>query len=198
MAANFILVDFENVRPMNLELLAKHPVQVYVFVGANQAKVPFDLAMTLQELGERGKYIKIDGSGRNALDFHIAYYVGELAARHPDAYFHVISKDTGFDPLIRHLRARKIRIQRQKDLAEVPALGMSTGASNEEKITAIVKNLEARAHARPRKVRTLANAINSLFSRKLDEAELTDLVNELKQRKLISVSGDKVAYHLSQ
>jgi PIN domain len=196
--ANFILVDFENVRPKNLELLAKHPVQVYVFVGANQAKVPFDLAMTLQELGERGRYIKIDGSGRNALDFHIAYYLGELASQHPDAYFHIISKDTGFDPLVRYLRGRKIRIQREKDLAEVPVLGMSTAVSSEEKITAIVKNLEARGHSKPRKVKTLANAINSLFSRNLEEAELMALVNELKQRKLIAVSGDKVTYHLER
>lgn len=198
MPANFILVDFENVRPKNLELLAKHPVQLYVFVGANQAKVPFDLALTLQELGERGKYIKIEGSGRNALDFHIAYYLGELASKQPDAHFHIISKDTGFDPLVRHLRARKIRIQREKDLAEVPMLGMSASVSSDEKITAIVKNLEARGQSKPRKVKTLANAINSLFSKNLGEAELLGLVNELKQRKLISVSDDKVAYHLSR
>lgn len=198
MPSNFILVDFENVRPKNLELLSKHPVQVYVFVGANQAKLPFDLAMTLQELGERGKYIKIDGSGRNALDFHIAFYIGELASRHPDAYFHIISKDTGFDPLVRHLRARKIRIQREKDLAEVPVLGMSTAVSSDEKILAIVKNLEARGHSKPRKVKTLANAINSLFSKNLEDAELVALVNELKQRKLITVSGDKVTYHLGR
>lgn len=198
MPTNYILVDFENVRPQNLELLAKQPVIVYVFVGANQAKVPFDLAMTLQQLGERGKYIKIDGTGRNALDFHIAFYLAELATQQPDAYFHIISKDTGFDPLIRHLRSRKLRVQREKDLAEIPVLGMSTSVSSDEKIAAIVKNLEARGHSKPRKVKTLANAINSLFSKNLEEAELMRLVDELKQRKLITISADRVTYRLSR
>lgn len=95
-------------------------------------------------------------------------------------------------------KERKIRIQREKDLAEVPVLGMSTAVSSDEKITAIVKNLEARGHSKPRKVKTLANAINSLFSKNLGEAELLALGNDLKQRKLIAVSGDKVTYHLSR
>ena len=83
---------------------------VVLFVGAKQAKVPFDLAVAMQALGEKAKYIKIAGSGRNALDFHIAFYVGELSTKEPDAYFYVISRDTGFDPLIKHLKGRKIRI----------------------------------------------------------------------------------------
>ena len=52
----------------------------------------------LHEPGENGQYVKISGNGKNALDFHLAYYVGELATNDPEVYFHVISKDTGFDP----------------------------------------------------------------------------------------------------
>lgn len=63
---NYVLIDFENVQPKNLEILARHPFIVVLFVGANQAKVPFDLAVAMQALGEKAKYIKIAGSGRNA------------------------------------------------------------------------------------------------------------------------------------
>jgi len=87
-------------------------------------------------------------------------------------YFHIISKDTGFDPLIKHLKARKIRIQRERDLAEIPVLRMSNATSSDEKVSAIVKNLAGRGQARPRKVKTLANTINSLFAEKLEEKEL--------------------------
>ena len=80
MATNYVLTDFENARPRNLELLSHHPFTVVVFVGAIQAKIPFDLAAAMQQLGEKGRYIKIAGSGKNALDFHLAFYVGELAA----------------------------------------------------------------------------------------------------------------------
>ena len=116
MATNYVLIDFENVQPRNLELLTKHPFQVYVFVGASQKKVSFDLADSMQLLGNNAKYIKISGNGQNALDFHVAYYVGELAAKDPDARFYIVSKDKGFDTLIDHLTKRKIRIQRVKDL----------------------------------------------------------------------------------
>ena len=34
MATNYVLIDFENVQPKNLELLTTHPFKVFVFVGA--------------------------------------------------------------------------------------------------------------------------------------------------------------------
>jgi hypothetical protein len=196
MGANYVLIDYENVHPKNLELLLEHPFKVYVFVGENQAKIPFDLADSMQLLGKDAKYIKIAGSGQNALDFHIAYYVGMLAVAEPDAYFHIISKDKGFDPLIRHLKERKIRVQREKDLGEIPLLQLPRKASLDEKIAAIVKNLGGRGQSRPRKVKTLQNAINSLFATKLDQQELNELVGEMKKRKLIVVNQNNVSYKL--
>ena len=41
----------------------------------------------MQALEDSAKYIKIAGSGKNALDFHIAYYIGELAENEPEAFF---------------------------------------------------------------------------------------------------------------
>jgi hypothetical protein len=76
---------------------------VFVFVGASQTKISYDLAAAMQKPGENGDYVKISGNGKNALDFYLAYYVGELATNDPEVYFHVISKDTGFDHLIKHL-----------------------------------------------------------------------------------------------
>lgn len=196
MPTNYVLIDFENVQPKNLELLSKHPFKVLVFVGANQTKVPYDLAAAMQTLGTEGEYVKISGNGRNALDFHIAFYVGELSAKDPDAYFHVISKDNGFDPLIRHLKDKKVRIQRESDLAEVPVLRMSNATTNDEKVAAIVKNLVGRGQSRPRKVKTLTNTINSLFTKQLEEAELLSLVKELQARKYIEVKEGNVSYKL--
>jgi len=57
----------------------------------------------------------------------------------PEGYFHIISKDTGFDPLIKHLKAKKMRVNRRKDLAEIPVLRMSIATNDDEKIAAITK-----------------------------------------------------------
>ena len=198
MSTNYVLIDYENVQPKNLEILASHPFKVFVFVGANQVKVPFALAAAMQELGENAKYIKISGNGPNALDFHIAYYIGKLTSQDSNGYFHIISKDTGFDPLIKHLKSKKIRVQREKDLAEIPVLRISNATNDDEKITAIIKNLKGRGQSRPRKVKTLANTINSLFTEQIEEKELLSLIKQLQERKYITVNQGNVSYKLQR
>jgi len=195
-STSYVLIDFENVQPKNLGLLESQPFKVFVFVGANQTKVPFELARALQALGKHAEYIKISGIGQNALDFHIAYYIGKLAAGEPNAQFHVISKDKGFDPLIKHLRFQNIRVQRERDLAEIPQLRIPASTSSDEQIAAIVKNLAGRGHARPRKVKTLQNTIKNLFAEQLDDQELSSLIKELQKRKLIVVKENNVSYRL--
>ena len=138
----------------------------------------------------------VSGSGKNALDFHIAYYIGELATKEPSAFFHIISRDSGFDPLVKHLKGKNIKVQRDRDLGEISVLRMSTATSNDEKVAAIVKNLAGRGQSRPRKVKTLSNTINSLFTETLSEQQLATLVKELEKKKYIKVSDGNVAYHL--
>lgn len=196
MATHYVLIDFENVQPGNLEVLKQHAFNVLVFVGANQTKVPFDLATAMQALGASAQYLKIQGTGKNALDFHLAYYLGELTAREPGAVFHIISRDKGFDPLIKHLKSKKINVQRVHDLAEIPVLRISAATSSDEKLAAIVKNLAGRGQSRPRKVKTLTNTINSLFRENLSEQQLSILVEELADRQYIKVNNGNVSYHL--
>lgn len=196
MAKKYVLIDFENVQPKNLSILATHPFDVLVFIGANQTKVPRHVAVAMQAIGERAKYVEIDGSGPNALDFHIAYYLGELAAADPEGSYHVISKDKGFDPLIRHMKGKNIRVRRESDLAEIPNLRIPKKAKKDDKIDAIVKNLVGRGHARPRKVQTLQNTISNLISESLDEAQLAALIDELKKRKFIVVNNGNIKYTL--
>ncbi len=194
MKNNYVLIDYENVQPKNLAILNGHQFKVMVFVGANQAKIPFELASALQALGGNAEYVKIGGNGSNALDFHIAFYIGQLAERDPNAYFHIISRDSGFDPLIKHLKERRIFAQRERDLAEIPILRISNATSVEEKIEAIVKNFAARGHSRPRKLRTLASTINSLFMRTLEEPQIASIIEQLEKQNLIVVENENVSY----
>ena len=196
MKTNYVLIDFENVQPKNLAILKGHDFRVMVFVGANQKKIPFDLAEALQALGDKAQYVKICGNGPNALDFHIAFYIGLLAEDDSNAYFHIISKDTGFDPLIKHLRTRNIFAQREKELAEIPILKISNATNVEERVSAIVESLIARGQSRPRKTKTLANTINSLFMKTLEETEITSLIAQMKKRKLISINNENITYTL--
>ena len=194
MKNNYILIDFENVQPKNLEILNGHSFKLMVFVGASLKNVPFEFAAALQNLGDSATYQKISGNGSNALDFHIAFYIGEIAATDANAYFHIISRDTGFDPLIAHLRARKIFARRNKDLSEIPFVRISNARSLDEKIDAIVASLSSRGHSLPRKVRTLTGTINALFMKTLDEAEQNDMIEELRNRGIITIKDQAVSY----
>lgn len=197
MKTDYVLIDFENVQPKELSLLAGHRFKVMVFVGQNQGRVPFELAKALQAMGQNAEYVQISGSGHNALDFHIAFHLGELASKYPDSYFHVISKDKGFDPLVRHLKGRGINVRRVNGLAEMPIPGIVSPKTADERVDAIVKNLASRSHSRPRRRKTLASSINSQFMNKLESSEIDAFIEALEKRGVIAIeSTGKVAYRL--
>ena len=196
MKKQYILIDFENVQPKSLPALGAHNVKIYVFVGASQARLPFELVEALQVLGDKVTYVKASGHGPNALDFHIAFYVGQLAAADPEAYFHIVSNDTGFDPLLRHLKDRNILAQRESALEEIPFLQPAFAADIDDMIHTIVKNLLLRGASKPRKLKTLASTIQSLFPNRLAEGEVQRLIAHMQKRKLIIVENDSVSYAL--
>ncbi len=196
MRTNYVLIDYENVQPEAMAVLSKEHFKVIVFVGANQAKVTFEVASVLQQMGERAEYIKISGNGSNALDFHIAYYIGLLASKEPEAYFHIVSKDTGFDPLINHLKGKKILACRSKDVTDIPIVKASNSKSPSEKIAVIIADLKRRGAAKPRAVKTLTSTISNMFQKQLSDEELQSLLLELQRKGIVSIAGTKVSYEL--
>lgn len=194
MRTNYVLVDYENVQPELLSALAEDHFKVLVFVGASQSKVSYATAEALQRLGDRAEYVKIAGNGPNALDFHIAFYIGHLSAQDPAAYFHIISKDTGFDPLIQHLKARKVFAARAKDVADIPLVKAAGSKTPDERVDLIVARLQQLGASKPRTTKTLTGTINSLFP-KMD-GDAGALVELLQTRGLITVTGARLSYHL--
>jgi hypothetical protein len=63
----------------------------------------------VQHLGTKLEWLKVEGNGSNALDFHIAYYLGCWFTQFPTAQYFILSKDSGFDSLVRHLKKKGIR-----------------------------------------------------------------------------------------
>ncbi len=195
MRTNYVLVDFESVQPESLARLAQEHFKVIVFVGASQLKIPFEFAVSLQQLGSRGEYVKISGNGRNALDFHIAYYLGRLAAEDPTAHFHIISKDTGFDPLIEHLRCREIAAARVPAVSNIPAIQAAAVTPFQERINTILSRLRT-LKARPRTIKTLSSVITSWFRDQISEQEVASLIQNLSGLEYIELNETKVTYRL--
>jgi hypothetical protein len=202
-ATRYVLIDFENVQPDTLERLDPKLYAVFVFVGANQAKMPTNLVMAMQRFVRGFRCIQISGNGPNALDFHIAYYLGRIAAAEPDASFYIISKDSGFDPVIRHLQDERITVRRILSVDEIASkksvnakpLGPPP-AKPSDKLAEIIDDLKRRGSSRPRTLKALCATINARFSKKLTEQELSGIVDQLRRRGTVSVEGTKVSYQL--
>lgn len=196
MKTNYVLIDYENVQPEMMAVLGEEHFKVIVFVGANQAKVTFEVAAALQQMGDRAEYVKISGNGSNALDFHIAYYLGQLSSRETDAYFHIVSKDTGFDPLIQHLKANKILVSRSKDVTEIPIVKAATSKSPTDRLGVVISDLKRRGSAKPRKIKTLGSTISAIFQKQISEQEVAALMTALQKQGVVTVNDTKVSYSL--
>jgi hypothetical protein len=194
----FVLVDFENVQPKDLELLKRGSYRIKIFLGTHQGKIPVAMVRAVQAFGTAAEYIQINGGGHNALDFHIAYYIGQLAAAAPGAHFHVISKDTGFDPLIKHIEEQGISCQRSVSIAAISLAPTTISGSEslEDKTDTVVANLAKRKAAKPRTLKTLRTTIKALFGSQLAEEELGRVIEELARRKVIRIADGKVQYEL--
>ncbi len=121
MATAYVLIDFENVQPKELGAFGGGGFKVKVFAGAKQPRMKLDLVETLLPLGDAVELVRIEGTGRNALDMHIAYYIGRLSIEDPGAAFYIVSKDTDYHPLIAHLKKKfKITCSLHAAVTEIP------------------------------------------------------------------------------
>jgi hypothetical protein len=212
MKPHFVLVDFENVQPKSLTSLQGGHHQVRVFLGASQTKITLELAQSLQAFGADAKYVQVAGNGSNALDFHIAFYIGRLSALHPGATFTIISRDTGFDPLIKHLAGKGIACRRSAAIGDAgkavppvkaPSVPKRTAAREAVKVpppdprlAVVVENLGNMKASRPRTLKTLGASVRSWFKPALDDKALAALLDQLAKAGSIKVDGNKVSYAL--
>ena len=197
MRTNYVPSDFENVQPDNVAVLDQEWIKVLMFVGKTQTKLPFELVKTFQKMGERAQYVEMGGSGKNALDFHIAYYIGKLASENKEAYFHIVSKDQGFDPLVEHLKnEERISVDRIENLEPIAEFVKKRAlAQSPADRVDYVKNLLMRANAtRPRSRKTLLNHVTAAFGKTVTEEEAQEVIKGLFAQGWVRENGTRIEY----
>lgn len=219
MKTNYVLVDYENVKVAHVERLREEWFRIYIFLGIHDTKLPLDLVLAMQSLHDRGSYVVLDAAGRNALDFHLAYYLGVLATKDPSGFFHIVSKDAGFDPLIRHLKTQGILCARSPSIDELPCLVKSetgpktaNGVASElppalpkqltttldDLVRIAADDLIKRKASRPRKEKTLRSTLQASCGKQLPTSQIDKVFHELVRRGWVKVSGTSVTYDLPQ
>lgn len=212
MRTNYVLIDYENVPVKSLALLKEPHFVVRVFLGANNTKLHRDLVLAMHELGSRAAYVELETSGQNALDFHVAFYLGQLAQVDPTAFFHIISKDTGFDPLISHLHAKKIYAARSASIEEMPCfrpkveeasatekvavVGVAESTPTDPLLALALEDLRRRKASKPRTERTLRSCLRARFPKEVPDADVDSVLKQLRMRGYVRIDGTKATYAL--
>lgn len=109
---NYIFVDYQNVMTVDPAVLASNRASVTLVLGRQNHSLDIAVVQKLMAGPATVELIKIERDGRDAVDFTLAYYLGQKVLNKPKAFFHIVSKDKGYDPLIEHLRSQRIKIRR--------------------------------------------------------------------------------------
>lgn len=191
MSNRLLLVDYENVQRVDFGLL-EAGFHVIVFVGASQKSVPIDVVASAQRLGDRVEWQRVDGNGSNALDFYIACQLGRVIERTPGVHCIVLSKDKGFDPLLRHLNKHGLKCKRINSLLELQPITATTDEPNYKRVLALLGKTEK--NARPRKRSTLSQHISSMFQKSIPQQDVDRIIDLLFANKMISESNNRITY----
>lgn len=195
-----LFIDFENIRNIDLASVPDG-VQVSFFLNTAQKSVPKGLLTGAARLGDRFKPIEVDGTGKNALDFFIAFYLAEHLSRQPRTRCVILTKDQGFGPLIKHLCRRGFSVRRASTLVEAFPARKANGSTIEHDSTSqseiALRWLEKMPKAnRPRKRKGLIAHLYTHFGKKVPEVDIVAIVDSLIANKKLAEAAGTITYHL--
>ena len=201
---NHVFVDFENVSECDLTLIGTRLASFTFLLGARQTKLNTTLVEKLLAHAACVELIRLTSSGKDALDLALSYYLGRKVLTDPTAYFHIISKDKGYDPLVEHLRNRHIHARRHDDFSsltfsykprEKPTAALVEKAAEEvDELKLILERLRKSANNRPKKKATLLSHLKSMLGKDATDADAAQMLEKLCRTSHLRL-GDKGAIH---
>lgn len=212
---NHILVDYENVHAVDPAIIGSKTVHVTLLLGAKKTKIDAAVVEKLMQHTAAVEMIRLTSSGRNALDFALAYYLGRAVLADPGGYFHIVSKDKGYDALIEHLRSKHIHARRHDSFdtlkfggptvpgaAPKPKAQMKSKSRQTilgERAAQVLEHFRRPSANRPKNKTKLVSFIIAHLGHKMTEAEVMGLVEELRQAGHLAI-GERgaVTYHLDK
>ena len=118
------LVDFENVGVGGMDGVEKlsDRDRVVIFYGKQAAAVPFERHIEIASSRAEVRYIKVDKTGKNFLDFQLSSYCGYLIGSTSEKEFIIVSRDNGFGSMEdfwhgKEMSGKKISMKRRPAIA---------------------------------------------------------------------------------
>lgn len=196
---NYVFVDYENMHELDPELIGRKTVHLTLLLGAQQKKLDSTLVQKLVAHSASVELVQLNSPGRNALDFALAFYLGKAAQADPTAYFHIVTKDTGFDPLVEHLRSCHIRTQRHDDYTTLTFTShpKMVAESPDELFARVTTHLRNNVKNRPKQKKTLESHLSALCGKAASANAVHELIDKLWKRGYLTIGEkDAVTYQL--
>jgi hypothetical protein len=195
MKKTIILIDYENVQDINLKPLLNLDVLIKVFHNANQKFSSSFLKLAMEFGKERIELIQIMGSGKNAADFHIAYFLGKLMHEITNSSFLIISKDNGFKPLVNFIKSHdKIDCSQDNKIPNIMVKESVADKTKSDNYTVVKGHLSDPKMPKPKKEVPLRNLIISICHKKITEAEADAIIRRLIAEEVIHSQNGSISY----
>lgn len=114
----FYFIDYENIGANGfngIDILDENDT-VILFYSENNCRLPFSLHKKIGESKASFQYYDIRTGARNAADFQLVTYLGFIIATNPDSEYTIISKDDGFNAVVRFWADKGITVYRSTNL----------------------------------------------------------------------------------
>lgn len=180
---NYIFVDFENIQETDLNRIANKPVKVWLVLGERHKTLPVKLVKLIQKLPGQVNLVETGLNGKNALDFVLACEIGIEVQKDREGYFHVLSRDKGFDALIKHLKCKDVHAARHAAFNEIPIL-----MNLEERVKSLIERWKSKKTSQPKKRAALESEIQAFSGKILSPDEVAETIQKLVAEKIITIS----------
>jgi len=187
------------VHQIDLSVIGAKSVCFTLLLGARQTRLDVRLVEKLMEHAASVQLIRLTSSGKNALDFALAYYVGRAVAGDPAGYFHIVSKDTGFSPLVEHLKSRHVRAIRHDDFSTLTfsAPVRQSAAIKDGLSMRVLDHLRKNTKNRPKRLKTLESHLKAFAGKDATGDGVSKLIENLQSAGHIAIEEKgTVAYFL--
>jgi hypothetical protein len=204
-----IFIDFENLQKIDTNKIDTK-TKIIVMVGLDQENKAIEFISKIIKNVSSIELIKINGRGKNAMDFFIAFYLGKYYKEIKDSKIIISSKDKGYDPLIKHLDGcgmsiEKINVDNIVENIESKIKESKThikkqdNKKNEDEnnniiISYLQKQTKSQKSKRPQKLVTLENYLYTHFAQKISMEKIKKSINFMKENNYINILNNKIKY----
>lgn len=197
-------IDFLNEHKyLNLE------TQIICMIGANANQNTWytNAVKYIQSLDKKTSFnltpIRIVTEGENALDMVLCSYIGLAMGQNPRAEFLIVSNDNDYKSVIEHFSSLGLKIERKSIENEktktTDIKQQKQETVSKETVDKLVKRvLKPKPSRRPQKIGALKNLLQNNVSKIANTGNLedyyTEVLEELKRRKLITLKEQKILW----